>query len=177
MRNFRFERIMKKYRNAIYSYAYYFSGSHEDAEDLTQEALIKIWRNMPVMRPFPGKSWVMKVTRNHCIDWARARKTDCAGLVSPGAAAHYCKVSESHIIRNVDRNELKKKIEAAIAGLPVCLRETIILREIQGMKYEEISRALDMPLNTVRANIHRGRRLMREHLNAAYGREFQRRCV
>jgi len=168
---------MNQYKDAIYNYAYYFSGSREDAEDLTQETLIKIWRNLDTLRDHPSRRWIMKVTRNHCIEWARASKSRSGGTISFDADQGTAAISPHHIIKNAEREDLKKKIESAVAGLPAHLRETIILREIQEMKYEEISQALEVPINTVKAHIHRGRRLLREQLSAVQETVPQRRCV
>ena len=74
-------------------------------------------------------------------------------------------------------NELRKMIERAIAELPEKLRSVIILREIEDLKYEEISDVLDMPVNSVKSYIHRGRRLMRTRLSSIYKDEYHRGTV
>ena len=139
--------------------------------------LMKVWRSLDTVRGCPSKCWIMKVTRNHCIDWARAVKSRSRRAVPLDAERGPLKISERHIVKNAERGDLKKKIESAVSGLPAHLRETIILREIQGMKYEEISQALQVPVNTVKAHIHRGRRLLRERLSAVQETVLERRCV
>jgi RNA polymerase sigma-70 factor (ECF subfamily) len=173
MKRARFERVMNRYKDYIYNYAHYFSGSRDHAEDLTQEVLLKIWRNFDSLREEPGKSWIHKVTRNHCIDWyKKGKKID---LSSSPLDDNDPEMNPPvfHVEQDFERQDLRSRIETAIARLPETLREIIILREIQEMKYEEISRLLDMPLNTVKVNIHRGRRLLREHLGYLYESKYQ----
>ena len=173
MKRTRFERVMNRYKDYIYNYAYYFSGSREQAEDLTQEVLLKIWRNVDSLGEGPGKSWIHKVTKNHCIDWYKKRKQVDRSTLPFDADDPVMSRGASHVEEDFERNDLMAEIEAAIARLPEALREIIILREIEEMKYEEISRLLDIPLNTVKVNIHRGRRFLREELGRLYKREYQ----
>lgn len=175
MERIRFKRIVKEHKDFIYNYAFYFTGTREDAEDLTQEVLLRIWQNMDTVRKGMTKSWISKVTRNLCIDWARRRKArpDMAGSLE----------SEDHdripslVIKEpgVEGKELRKHIEKAIAMLPEKLRSAIILREVEDLKYEEISEVLNIPLNSVKSYIHRGRRLLREQLSTLYTDEYCRR--
>ena len=169
--------IMKQQKDFIYSYAYYFSGSRENAEDLTQEVLIKIWQNLESVKNGPKRAWVAKVTRNLCIDWARSGKLKNRALVPLDERLPEPSVSARHVEQAVERRDLRKRIEAAIARLPEKLRGLIILREIQNLKYEEIAEALNMPLNTVKTNIHRGRRLLRELLSPVIEHTYQGRSM
>lgn len=166
---------MSEFKDAVYGYAYYFSGSREDAEDLTQEVLVKLWRGVRRLRQEPGITWVMKVTRNHCIDWARSRRKKARGsqLLDPEQLAF--QGGGAITADPVQRSELRTRIVEAIARLPAKLRDLVILREIEEMKYEDIAETLGMPLNTVKANLHRGRRTLRRFLTPLYEKEFQRK--
>jgi RNA polymerase sigma-70 factor (ECF subfamily) len=175
MQKNRFETIVHQYKDSIYSYAYYFSGSPENAEDLTQGVLLKIWQGLDRLRMEPARSWVMKITRNHCIDWFRSQRPKDRASVPLAEQDHPSEPGVYSAERDVQRMELRETILRAISRLPEKLRSLIILREIEDMKYEEISHALDMPLNSVKASIHRGRRLLREHLSSLYEREYQGR--
>ena len=170
----RFKRIIKEQKNFVYNYAYYFTGTREDAEDLTQEVLLKIWQNMDTVRKGITKSWVSAVTRNLCIDWARRKsvRPDMSTSVEPEDFEQF--PSPSLEVSGAEQEELRGHIEAAIGRLPEKIRSAIILREIEDLKYEEISEVLDIPLNSVKSYIHRGRRMLREQLSPLYKNEYCR---
>jgi len=171
----RFKGFVTAYKDFIFNYAYYFTGTREDAEDVTQEVLLKIWQNMDRLQKGMTKSWVSTVTRNLCIDWARRRgaRPDMTASGEPEELERIPLRSCGE--HGVDRNELRGHIEEAISRLPETLRSVIILREIEDLKYEEISDALNIPLNSVKSYIHRGRRMLREELSPLYKDEFCRR--
>ena len=172
MKKAQFKRVVKQYKDFIHSYAYYFTGTQEDAEDLTQEVLLKIWENMDSLRFGLTKSWVSKVTRNLCIDWLRRRGARPETPISFESEDREFEVSAPLEESDVEREELKKNIEVAITKLPEKLRSVIILREIEDLKYEEISEVLNIPINSVKSYIHRGRRLLREQLSVIYENDY-----
>ena len=173
MKKAQFKRVVKQYKDFIYSYAYYSTGTHEDAEDLTQEVLLKIWENMDSLRFGLTKSWVSKVTRNLCIDWSRRRNVRPETPVPLGPEEGDLAFPSPSEEPYFERAELRRKIEEAIAKLPEKLRSVIILREIEDLKYEEISDVLNLPLNSVKSYIHRARRLLREQLSPIYENEYR----
>lgn len=156
-----FERYVRQYQDRVFGFACYFLGSHEDAKDITQEVLIRLWRHrgsVDVDRLLP---WLMRVTRNACIDHTRGRRhtyevngEDSERWADDGATP----------ADDLETAEKANMIEAAIEQVPEPYRSLVILREIQDMKYEEISGAMDMPLNTVKVYIHRGRKMLRKQL-------------
>ena len=171
----RFKSIANAYKDFIFTYAYYFTGTREDAEDVTQEVLLKIWQNMDTLRKGITKSWVSTVTRNLCIDWARWRTARPDMTIAADAEDDDQFSAPPVHISTAEQNELRSTIEKAIARLPEQLRSVVILREIEELKYEEISEVLDIPLNSVKSYIHRGRRLLREQLTALYKDDYCRR--
>jgi RNA polymerase sigma factor (sigma-70 family) len=168
----RLKRIIKEHKDFIFTYAYYFTGTREDAEDMTQEVLLKIWQNMDMVRKGITRSWISTVTRNVCIDWARRRgaRPDMTTSGEPEELDRLPSLSMGQ--SGAERAELRKHLKAAIARLPEKIRSTIILREIEGWKYEEIGEMLNMPLNSVKSYIHRGRRMLREQLSHLYQDEL-----
>jgi RNA polymerase sigma-70 factor (ECF subfamily) len=171
----RFGEIMERYKDFIYSYAYYFSGSRETAEDLTQEVLFRIWRNLDSIKLGPTTSWVSRVTRNLCIDWTRRKQSPLDASVPLETVDCRAESRPHRTLELLEEKELREKLQDAIARLPERYRSVVILREIEHLKYEEISEALDMPLNSVKVNIHRARRLLRESLKPLYENEMSRR--
>ena len=172
MNEAQFKRVVKQYKDFIYSYAFYFSGTREDAEDLTQEVLIRIWENLGSLRLGPTKSWVSKVTRNMCIDWERRRRARPETPVALQSEDCEFDVPAPFEETGAEKEEMRRNIEKTIAKLPEKLKSVIILREIEDMKYEEISDVLSMPINSVKSYIHRGRRMLREQLSAIYEDEY-----
>ena len=162
MHLFEFERYVHQYQDRIFGFACYFLGSSEDAKDITQDVLIRLWHHradVDVDRLLP---WLMRVTRNACIDSTRRRKhtyevndDDLDGWAEDGAASPAEELQDA---------EDQRMLQAALEQVPEPYRSVVVLREIQNMKYEEISGAMDMPLNTVKVYIHRGRKMLREQL-------------
>jgi RNA polymerase sigma factor (sigma-70 family) len=161
-----FEQMPGRHRDRIFTYAWYCLGDRDDAEDVTQEVLVRLWRHWAVLDEPKVVPWLIHVTRNLCIDTMRRRKThrglikdDPEGLVmnqvasaapSPGAQTATA--------------ELAARVEQALRDVPEPYRSIVILREIQDFKYEEIAAALEVPLNTVKVYLHRGRRKLRDRL-------------
>jgi RNA polymerase sigma-70 factor (ECF subfamily) len=111
-------------------------------------------------------AWVMRVARNAVIDAARRRQTRAAVFadgVEVEIAANYV-ASGSNAEAALNRRELSESLEAALATIEEPYRSIIVMREIQEMKYAEIVDAVEMPLNTVKVYLHRGRRMLRDAL-------------
>ena len=138
-----------------------------DAEDISQEVFIRIWKNMGKFKLPAAGSWIMRTTHNLCIDYLRRdqiakqrsifidddfedRVADTNKLNQPEAAA----------LQNITNEKIKK----AIQKLPENLRSVFVLYEIEGFKYKEISNVLDMPINSVKVYILRARRKLQEEL-------------
>ncbi len=145
-------------------------GSREDAQDVTQDVLIRLWRSgdeLDVERALP---WLMRVTRNACVDALRHRKTVRA-VVAVEADPDRVPHGEGSPDEHLERADDLETVTAALEQLAEPYRSIVILREIQGMKYEEISGAMDLPLNTVKVYLHRGRKQLRDVLEEAIDRE------
>jgi RNA polymerase sigma-70 factor (ECF subfamily) len=146
-----FEKIADRHRDRIFTYACYVLGDRDDAEDVTQEVLVRLWKNLDSLeepRVFP---WLLHVTRNACIDALRRRRTYRAVVASDPEGDMMARVPSPHV-------------ERALQELSEPYRSIVILREIQDLRYEEICEALGLPLNTVKVYLHRGRRKLREKL-------------
>jgi len=161
-----FRKLAEEYKDRIYTFAYYSLRRQEEAEDVTQDVLVKMWQHRERIDPERMTSWVMRVTRNAVIDAARRRQTRAAVFadgVEVEIAANYVD-SGSNAESALDRRELNESLEAALATIDEPYRSIIVMREIQEMKYAEIVDAVEMPLNTVKVYLHRGRRMLRDAL-------------
>ena len=138
----------------------------DEAEDVTQEVFIKIWKNVNSFNILAAKSWIMKTTHNLCIDYLRRRKInllrnesidDEYGLEIPNYND-----SDPQFITHL--NMMTEKVKEAIKSLPETLKSVFVLYEIEGMKYREISKMLDIPINTVKVYLLRARKKLQEAL-------------
>ena len=166
MRRLRFKRVVGQHKDRIYTQAYYLLGSHDEAEDVTQEVLLKIWERLDDLPRKHTTAWIMKVTHNLCIDYIR-RRGRTVRLFDLGNNEEEREDRPEGVFdpeAEAERSEMRRQIEREILELPEPLRSVIILREIQGLKYEEIAHTLDVPLNSVKVYLYRGRRILREKL-------------
>jgi RNA polymerase sigma factor (sigma-70 family) len=162
-----FRKLAEQYSGRIYTFAYYSLRSCEEAEDVTQEVLIKLWENAGKVDPGRLHTWVMKVARNAVIDAVRrrqARQVVFADAFEIEAAETAVVSGQSRADHALHTAELRDDLEKALAVLEDPYRSIVIMREIQGMTYAEMADALELPLNTLRVYLHRGRKMLRESL-------------
>jgi RNA polymerase sigma-70 factor (ECF subfamily) len=167
MSSLRFQTMMKKHKNWIFTYALYFLGNENDAKDITQEVLLKIWENITRIKTGAARYWIAKTTRNLCIDYAR-RKKAVTSRFEPITDTMADRLADSDPENNplelVHATMVKSQIRDALEYLPDIQKSAVIMRDIQDMSYREISKSLDLPLNTTKVYIMRGRQALRENL-------------
>jgi len=168
-----FEDLAHRYHKQAYNIAYRMTGNHADAEDLTQEAFVRAFRFFGnYRRDWPFDNWLYKIMSNLFVDDLRRKpkarlqsldqpldnggRSDDIYLEIPDAAANPERMMLSH--------ELDEQIQRALSSLPSDFRVTVILADIEGMSYEEISQTMNCSLGTVRSRLHRGRKLLRNRL-------------
>jgi len=173
-----FDSLVQRYHKQAYNIAYRLTGNHADAEDLTQEAFVRAFRFFDnYRRDLPFENWLFRIISNLFVDDLRRRPK--ARIQSLDAPVGNDATSESNAFleipdtrenpeRVVLHEELDEQIQRALAALPQDFRTTVILADIEGMSYEEISEAMHCSLGTVRSRLHRGRKLLRTKL-AGFG--------
>jgi len=163
-----FEKLVQPLEGRIYAVALRMCGNREDAQDCMQEAMIRIYR---ALSSFKGQSsfstWVYRITMNTCLDELRRRKarrsTSLDNLLDSGwSPANETDTPERHAVQS----EQRRTIERAISDLPEDMRSAVILRDIQGLTYDEIASALEVNVGTVKSRISRARERLREKLSA-----------
>lgn len=163
------ETVIAEQRSRVFTLAVYLLGDREEAEDVTQEVLIRCWQRGGEVAPERLGAWLLRVARNRCIDRLRARGSRLRRLRPAGDAGPADPVDDRPGPESVaSGRELQAALLRALEGLAEPYRSVVILREVQGLAYEEIAEALEMPLNTVRVTLHRGRRRLREELREEY---------
>jgi RNA polymerase sigma-70 factor (ECF subfamily) len=155
-----FELLYREHSPRVYALCLRLSGSKSDATDLMQDVFIRAWRGLGSFRGDSAfSSWLHRLTVNAMLEAARSEKRRVARVLpmeDPGAIGAIA-VSESPD----DRMDL----ESAIAGLPRGARVAFVLHEIEGYKHEEIAAQLGVATGTVKAQLHRARKLLIQALN------------
>jgi RNA polymerase sigma factor (sigma-70 family) len=154
--------VVREHSARVYRLAYRLTGNPHDAEDLTQETFIRVFRSLSEYTPGTFEGWLHRITTNLFLDQVRRRKRirfdalpeDTERL--PGRAP-----SPEQVY--VDTH-LDPQIQAALDALPPDFRAAVVLCDIEGLTYEEIAATLGVKLGTVRSRIHRGRVQLREAL-------------
>jgi len=155
------EEIVRQYSRRVYNLAYRFTGNRAAAEDLTQEVFLRLYRTLEQYDPREGDlaNWLMRVARNLIIDEYRRRaRTPTEAGEDLGDHEYHLRADERddpHAL--VERRELSELIHAALAKLSPELRACVILRDLEGLSYQEIAELLHIPEGTVKSRINRGR--------------------
>jgi len=144
----------------IYTQAFYFTGNEADAADITQDVLLKVWIRIAMLRKRGLKQWILTVTRHRCIDITRKSTELLADGSDRLTRKLECLTSSDTPESNALQNDLKCHLEQALLKLPEKLRCAVILHEIQHLKYREIAATLDIPVNSVKVYLHRGKKML-----------------
>ena len=163
----KYQFLIQQYKNNIYSYALYMMKNRMDAEDISQEVLIKIWQNVGKFNILSAKTWIMRTTHNLCIDYLRKRQSSYSkeySIDEDFLESFADGLEENNPLIKTHLKMMTDKIKKTIQNLPEKLKSVFVLYEIQGMKYREISKSLDMPLNTVKVSLFRARKKLQEEL-------------
>ena len=157
-----FDRVVRDEKDRICSFATRMLGRPAEAQDVTQEAMVRLWQHRDRVEGETARFWLRRTTHNLCIDRLRRRRSspevegELQEEISPDVSAGPARLAESA--------ELGRKIEAALSALPVRDRAVLILREIQGLPYAEIAEIVEVPLGTLKARLHRAREQLRAKL-------------
>jgi RNA polymerase sigma-70 factor (ECF subfamily) len=157
------EDVVTQHSARVYRLAYRLTGDPHDAEDLTQEVFVRVFRSLSSYTPGTFEGWLHRITTNLFLDQARRRAkirfdalADDADQRLPG------RVQSPE--RQLAEALLDDDVERALADLPPEFRAAVVLCDIEGLSYEEIADVLGVKLGTVRSRIHRGRRMLRTAL-------------
>ena len=154
--------VVREHSARVYRLAYRLSGNAQDAEDLTQDTFIRVFRSLASYTPGTFEGWLHRITTNLFLDMVRRRQrirfdalpddTERLAGTAPSPEQVY---TDTH---------LDPQVQAALAALSPEFRVAVVLCDIEGLTYEEIAATLGIKLGTVRSRIHRGRVQLREAL-------------
>jgi len=173
------EEIVQRYNRRIYNICYRFAGSGDDAQDLTQEVFIKMYRTLNSYDAERGAfmTWVTTMTRNLLVDHFRKTKQDrVTDSMDTVPSEHEDAMPLSDQIEDkglppdarVQSRETREVVHEALQKLSPELREAVILRDLQDMNYREIATVLKVPEGTVKSRINRGRAELARLLQRIY---------
>jgi RNA polymerase sigma factor (sigma-70 family) len=157
------EDIVRTHSARVYRLAYRLTGNPHDAEDLTQEVFVRVFRSLSSYTPGTFEGWLHRITTNLFLDSARRKqRIRFEGLADE--MAHRLAGSEPTPAQAFDDTHLDDDVQAALKALPPEYRAAVVLCDIEGFSYEEIAATLGVKLGTVRSRIHRGRAQLRAAL-------------
>jgi RNA polymerase sigma-70 factor (ECF subfamily) len=165
------EAIVSQYRRKVFNTAYKFVGRHEQAEDLTQEIFLKLFKSLDTFdRRANFQTWLISVSRNLCIDHYRRIRKERETIDHQVDASDLSPVShEPSPIAGLERRDRVSLLRHAMAKLPETLRTAVLMRDIQEMSYQEIADSLHLPEGTVKSRINRGRTELARHVKRLGG--------
>ncbi|MGH3564632.1 MAG: RNA polymerase sigma factor SigE [Pseudonocardia sp.] len=156
------DEVVREHGDRVYRLAYRLTGNQHDAEDLTQETFVRVFRSLASFKPGTFEGWLHRITTNLFLDMVRRRSRvrmealpdDADRLPGRGPEPEQA-FSDTH---------LDPRLQAALHELPPEFRAAVVLCDVEGLSYEEIGATLGVKLGTVRSRIHRGRAALRAAL-------------
>ena len=157
------DEVVREHADRIYRLAFRLSGNRADAEDLTQETFVRVFRSLAEYSPGTFEGWLHRITTNLFLDMVRRRQRIRFDAL-PEDAPERLASAEAGPERAYEENNLDPEIQQALDALPPDFRAAVVLCDLEGLSYEEIAATLGIKVGTVRSRIHRGRVLLRDSL-------------
>ncbi|GAA4625711.1 RNA polymerase sigma factor SigE [Actinoallomurus vinaceus] len=157
------DEIVREHSARVYRLAYRLTGNQHDAEDLTQEVFVRVFRSLSNYTPGTFEGWLHRITTNLFLDMVRRRqRIRFEGLADD--AAERLRGREPSPAQVYDDRHFDDDIQMALDALAPEYRAAVVLCDIEGLSYEEIAATLGVKMGTVRSRIHRGRAQLRDAL-------------
>lgn len=160
-----FEELLDLYETRVYRLALRFTGAVSDAEDVTQEIFLGIYRSIGSFRGSAALgTWIYRIAMNHCLEFRRKRKLD--SIPYDEEIMLVSNDWREDPAQSADKQELATKVEAALGCLSAQHRDVVVLHELQGMTYQEVATLLNVPVGTVKSRLSNALRRLRDLLGA-----------
>jgi RNA polymerase sigma-70 factor (ECF subfamily) len=167
-----FEQLVRTFQDRLYAFTLRLTASPQDAEEITQDAFVRAYRALasypaPRIRSMALRPWLHRIALNIFRNRVRTRQLRLVPLDQGGEGEDREIEADKEVRPDVvlEHVELKKSLETLVAALPERYRLAVVLRHIQGFDYGEMATVLKQPIGTMKANVHRGVRMLREALN------------
>jgi len=156
------DEVVRQHADRVYRLAYRLAGNAQDAEDLTQETFIRVFRSLSSYRPGTFEGWLHRITTNLFLDMVRRRNR----VRMEALPEDYDRVpgDEPSPEQAFTAAHLDSDLQEALDELPPEFRAAVVLCDVEGLSYEEIGATLGVKMGTVRSRIHRGRQALRASL-------------
>jgi len=157
------EEVVRDHSARVYRLAYRLTGNRHDAEDLTQEVFVRVFRSLSNYQPGTFEGWLHRITTNLFLDQVRRKQRIRFDALAEDANE---KLASTDVgpERAYEHRNLDDDVQRALDALPPDFRAVVVLCDIEGLSYEEIAATLGVKLGTVRSRIHRGRAQLRAAL-------------
>lgn len=158
------DELIRLYGRKIYNIAYQFAGAGTEADDLTQDIFLKLYRNLDRYRgDVPLVAWALKLSRNLCIErYRRARREQRALRVSDAVLEQLPATDDPHA--TLQRRQRLQAVHQALEQMSQDMATVVMLRDLQGLSYEEVAAFLDVPMGTLKSRLVRARRDLAERV-------------
>ena len=157
--------LVRQHADLVYRVCLRVTRTTDDAADAAQDALVKVWKGIEGVDEPKRRAWCARVARNAALDLLRRRSVRPApGRIEP--------VSEPECAaplpdRDAEASDLRVELARAVGTLDEPYRSILVLREVEGLAYDDIAAAVDLPLNTMKVYLHRARKRVRAALTAS----------
>ncbi|WP_298459569.1 RNA polymerase sigma factor SigE [uncultured Cellulomonas sp.] len=158
------EQIVQDHSARVYRLAYRLTGNKHDAEDLTQEVFVRVFRSLSTYTPGTFEGWLHRITTNLFLDGVRRRQRIRIDAIGDDAERHPATGELQDPVRGFEHANLDLDVQRALGDLSPEYRAAVVLCDIEGLSYEEIAVTLGIKLGTVRSRIHRARAQLRRAL-------------
>ena len=163
-----FDRFVEHFRSKIFHYSWLMCGQPEDAEEVAQETLLKVFESFAALRePERVRPWVFRIAKNACLMhrrksiFAPAHELSLDELLPADEVPDSARAPEGELLRS----ELRAVIDRVIVELPPSYRAVVLLRDLEELTTEETAQILDLGIDVVKTRLHRGRAAMRQKLD------------
>jgi RNA polymerase sigma-70 factor (ECF subfamily) len=164
-----FEQLVRLYSKYVYTNAFFILRDSHEAEDVSQEVFVKVYLSIKNFRGLSSfKTWIRKLTVNTCIDKLRVKSKSLNKKVSLESFEDNYEIVFTKLDHNIEKNFITRETVKEVLGIIVEMDETyripLILRDLQDYSYIEISDLIKKPIGTVKTNIHRARKIIKDKL-------------
>ncbi|MFZ9899276.1 MAG: RNA polymerase sigma factor [Gemmatimonadaceae bacterium] len=154
--------LIERYSDPLYRHAYGMTGSADVAEDILQVSFIKAFHHLGEVR---GRfdAWVFRIVANGCKDWLKNIRRTHLSYEEDDQPSGYETPDEE-----LDRGEIRRDLDRALAALPFSLREAFVMKHVEGRSYEEMAELLDTTVGALKMRVHRAREALQKLLEDRY---------